>query len=214
MILELEQINRELYEANFRIRRGDDMAGAVHVQGRPGQMDAEVQVSVLGAGFFLSREGNPAAPAQTKRRQDKKETAYHTYLIDGGRLGSICQVERKTGMFSTAGYHELLLENDVFQMYSKSFKTEGKSSIYCGDRQIAQVDTSAEIVDDMHHYRIYAAYVRGAEAALLFSVYQYILTGFKPGQKMTKGYHKQVSISFDRTFDDRYDPGFAGRIEP
>lgn len=44
MILEMEQINRELYEANFRIRRGNDMAGTVHVKGRPGQMDAEVQV--------------------------------------------------------------------------------------------------------------------------------------------------------------------------
>ena len=37
-----------------------------------------------------------------------------------------------------------------------------------------------------HHYTIYAADVRGAEAAVLFSAYRYILTGFKPGQKMTK----------------------------
>ena len=34
MILEMEQINRELYEANFRIRRGNDMAGTVHVKDR------------------------------------------------------------------------------------------------------------------------------------------------------------------------------------
>ncbi|MEY8524657.1 hypothetical protein AALA90_16735 [Lachnospiraceae bacterium 38-10] len=123
-------------------------------------------------------------------------------------------MERKTGMFSTAGYHEMMLGNDVFQMYFKSFKTEGKSSIYCGDRQIAQVDTSAEIVDDMHHYTIYAADRGSAEAAVLFSAYRYMLTGFKPGQKMTKGYYRQVSVSFDKTFDGRYDPGFAGRIEP
>ncbi len=84
----------------------------------------------------------------------------------------------------------MILGNDVFQMYFKSFKTEGKSSIYCGDRQIAQVDTSAEIVDDMHHYTIYAADRWSAEAAVLFSAYRYMLTEFKPGQKMTKGYYR------------------------
>lgn len=116
-------------------------------------------------------------------------------------------------MFSTANYHELIWDNMVFQMYLKSFKDGGKHSVYCGDRQIAQVDTSSEIVDDLYRYRIYSVDLRGAEIAALYSMYLYILTGFKPGQKITKGYHKQVSVSFDRTFDDRYDPGFAGRMK-
>lgn len=106
------------------------------------------------------------------------------------------------------------MDGDVFYKYSKVFQTEGKNSIYDREKQIAQIDASSEIIDDMHHYRIYTLDQGSAEIAALFCAYMYLLTGFRPGQEVRKGRYKQASISFDKTFDDKYHPDFVQGIEP
>ena len=214
MILGIEQLNKKLYEADFQIRRGKAAAGRVTVKGMPGQMEADIRLELLGKQYVLSCEGNHHAPSKEKRRPEQKETAYRTYLISGEKAGRICQIKRKTGMFSAADFQELQLGNQIFYKYVRVFQTEGKHSVYARERQIAQVDTSSEIIDDMHRYKIYAADSESAEIAALFCAYGYLLTGFRPGQEIRKGYYKQASVSFDKTFADRYHPDFIRSIEP
>ena len=212
MILKVEQISKKMYEADFEIRQENRVIGKIGLQGRAGCMEADVRVEIFSREYALSREGSPHAPAKEKRRQDKKEKAYRTYFIDQGKTGRVCQVERKTGLFSSASFHEMMFENELFHMYSKSFQTEGKNSVYLQDEQIAQVDAPLEIVDDMHRYTVYAINQKGAEIAVLYCAYMYTVAGFKPGCEITKGYYKQASISFDKTFEDKYNPDFVRNI--
>lgn len=213
MILQIEQRNRELYEAEFSIRRGNDVTGAIHIKGTPGHMEADARMEIFDKTYLLSPDDSVQLLNGGGQRRSREEKVYRTYLINGKGGGSICQVERKTGVFSSVVFREMIFENEVITMYAKTFKTEGKNSVYCRNQQIAQIDTSSKIVDGMYRYTVYAVDEKAAVMAALYCIYMYILTGFKPGEKVVKGTYTQTSVSFDKTFDEKYNPDFIRNIK-
>lgn len=85
MILQVEQMDKKMYEASFRIRRGQDTVGYVMVKGRPGWMEADVETELFGKKYaLLCREGAGSLNRE-KKRADKKETAYAITRLTGKR---------------------------------------------------------------------------------------------------------------------------------
>mgnify|MGYP000818851168 CR=1 FL=1 len=84
----------------------------------------------------------------------------------------------------------------------------GKHPVYCGNKQIAQIDKPCEIYNDLHHYTIYAVDQDAAEISALFAAYMYINASFEPGQKVKQSYTKCTSITLNKTLKQKYNPDF------
>lgn len=85
--------------------------------------------------------------------------------------------------------------------------------IYRKEEQIAQIEKSTIIHNDLHYYDIYATEQLSAIEAVLFSVYGYVISCFKPGEKVTKSYCKYYHTTTDPFLLSKYHPEFLKELE-
>lgn len=213
MILRIEQIEKELFTASFIIWRDTVRMGNMEVKGKLGSMEADISIDLFGKTYELSYAGGLIKSAPLP---DKAGKAFRPYQIGGndGSAGKVYQVDRKESFFSIISFFEMVMESCKYTMYPIGFGREGgKHPVYCGDRQIAQIEKSGEIYNDLHHYSIYALDQTAAELAVLFCAYMYVNANFKPGEKATKSVVKYTSVTTNKTLKSKYDPSFKERIQ-
>ena len=215
MILRVEQLNKELFSANFHILQNGMEVGQVRVEGKIHTMEVKVWISIFEKSYTLQYSGGLLKSASLPNKEEK---SFRPYQIDSGmhgKIGNVYQVEKKEGWFSIIDYLELIYSGLNYNAYPIGLGREGgKSPVYCGETQIAQIDKAGEIYNDLHHFDIYAVDQQAAEVAVLFVAYMYINANFKPGEKATKSYVKYTSITTNKTLKSKYNPDFVKRIQP
>ena len=148
-----------------------------------------------------------------------KSKAYRPYKIFNSEhriLGNVAQIDQREGWFTTISYmHMYIVDQEQYDLYPIGFGAEGgKHPVYCGNKQIAQIDKPCEIYNDLHHYTIYAVDQDAAEISALFAAYMYINASFEPGQKVKQSYAKCTSITLNKTLKQKYNPDFKETIQP
>lgn len=215
MILKIEQIKKDLFSANFQITHFNEVVGAIQVLGKLGSMEVNVEIQFYQNTYKMQYVGGLIKTAPIP---DKKGKAYRPYGImgkNGEVLGKVAQIDQKDGWFTVISFFEMLYGEEKYNLYPIGFGKEGgKHPIYRENQQIAQIEKSGEIYNDLHHYDIYAKDQYSAEIAVLFGAYMYINANFKPGEKATKSYVKYTSVTTNKTLKEKYNPDFVKMIQP
>lgn len=128
-------------------------------------------------------------------------------------MGKVHQVDLKRSWLRISSYLELQYGNDLLKAYSVSKGTDTHICIYRKEEQIAQIEKSTIIHNDLHSYDIYASDQLSAIEAVLFSVYGYVISCFKPGEKVTKSYCKYYHTTTDPFLLSKYHPEFLKELE-
>lgn len=215
MILKIEQQQKELFSADFTIWRLEKEVGFIFVQGKFGSMESEITIHLFDKDYYMVYAGG----LLKERPLPDKSKAYRTYKIFDSEhriLGNVAQIDQKEGWFTTISYmHMYIAGREQYDLYPIGFGTEGgKHPVYCGNKQIAQIEKPSEIYNDLHHYTIYAVDQDAAEISALFVAYMYINANFNPGQKVKKSYTKYNSITLNKTLKQKYNPDFKAAIQP
>ena len=129
------------------------------------------------------------------------------------KMGKVHQVDLKRSWLRISSYLELQYGNDLLKAYSVSKGTDTHICIYRKEEQIAQIEKSTIIHNDLHYYDIYASDQLSAIEAVLFSVYGYVISCFKPGEKVTKSYCKYYHTTTDPFLLSKYHPEFLKEWE-
>lgn len=203
MIIELKQKNKELFEANFEILQNNNQIGNINIKGKLGSME------VKATGVFSNQE----LELNYKGERNGQYRPYNI-TIDKKEIGEIYQCNKKTGLFSSYDYIELLYNSKKYIEYSIGLGKEGgKLPIYLNDEQIAQIDTEAIIYDDLYNYKLYIMNNENALIAIIIACYNYINACFEPGVKQEKSIYKNYSKTFDKYLISKYNSDWIKNVK-
>lgn len=206
MILDVKQLSKELFAASFVIKRGLAEVGKISVQGRFGSMEATINGVFKGQYFEMDYIKNPIF----KNRYD-----FRKYVIsdNGYENGTVCQTEKKVGLFKGYSYRQMVYCGEIYEMFSLGMGKEGfKSPVYNKNRQIAQIDKDCMVYNQLHNYRIFAEDENSAKIAVMFCAYFYISGAYSPGEKVTSSKVKTVSVTTNKLLKEKYNPEFTADI--
>lgn len=206
MIVELRQLTKDLFAAEFALYRGDGKIGTVTLKGKMGHREAVIN-GIFCHTQFEMRYGKNKYVASKPFRPYK-------ISINGDNTGVVYQAEQKTGLFQSRSFHQMVRNGQTYDCYAVAISGEStKHPVYCGSRQIALVESDRVIRDDLFHFRIYAKDESDSLTALLFSLYMYVNACYKPGVKVTQSVSASSFVTKDPFLLDKYNPDYKNGIE-
>ena len=206
MILEMVQKSKDLFSAGFEIINAEREVGHVYLQGKLGSMEAQI------SGVFNNVTINMSYGNESDLELKITSRPY-TIFISNLKDGVIYRARSKASIFKQFDFQQMIFKNTVYNLYPISFgKDGGKSPIYCGNEQIAQVNKDCIVYNDLHDYHIYAKDDYAAKIAVIFCIYMYINAGYKPGEKVTKSVAKTYNKTTNKLLLAKYDPNFIHNI--
>lgn len=208
MILDIVQISKELFSAEFAIRTGSTPIGDIHLQGSLGSMEAEIVLNYQDTCFGMVHEHLEQKPAKRVFRP-------YAIYADGAVIGVVYQSEEKLGLFKGYSFREMNFSGKSYRMFSVGLGNEGyKFPIYEGERQIAEIDKPCVVYDELHEYKIYALDAPSAMTASLLCAYLYVSGAYTPGEKVIRSKVKTITITANKFLKEKYDPGFIKGMDP
>ena len=206
MIFRLIQSRKDLFSAQFMIKRGVEKIGEVSVNGTAHSIEAHICGELCGTGFEMSRGKG--------RHMERK--AFRPYVLRQNDLetGSVYQTQYKVGFLKKLDIDRLVKNGMVYDLFSIAFGDEGsKNLVYCGKHQIAQIEKECVVYNDLNHYQVFAEDENAGLLSLIFSLYMYINACYKPGIKVSEACSKTFSITKDPCLLEKYDPDFKSKIQ-
>ncbi len=174
MILELKQINKELFSSQFVINRGKSEIGTVFLKGKSASMEADIFVDFNGTKIEM-RHG---------RDKNIDVKAFRPYLINQNdeHIGTVYQTQYNGGMFKKYDFHQMVKAGLTYDLFPIAFGNDGaKCPLYLGQEQIAQIEKDNIVYNGLHNYRIYSKDENAGLLSLLFCMYMYVIVCNKPG---------------------------------
>jgi hypothetical protein len=94
-------------------------------------------------------------------------------------------------------------------MYPIGFGDQGaKNPIFVNNEQVALIEKSALIIDDMHNFDVVVRSEEDMEIAIIFVAYIYAKAFFKPGDLVKKGKVKAVTVTTEKELISKYNDNF------
>jgi hypothetical protein len=205
MILTLSQTAKDLVSGQFVILRGQETVGEISFQGKLYSMEAAFHGRFYHTEFEMRRD----------RRCKGNGYSFRPYFFacNGRKTGNVYQTRYRETRFHPVYYHTMVKDGQTYDLFPISFGREGaRSPLYCGDQQIAQIEKSAVTHNDLHQFRIFAADEEAAFTAVLFGLYLYVLSCYRPGEKVSRSISKVFSTTKERSLLSKYDPHFTEHI--
>lgn len=205
MILDLLQISKELFSSKFTIKRGNQHIGSVFLSSKICSRGISIEGDLFGNHFFME-----FGPFDTDIQVFRK----YIFKNDNGITGVVYQTKSKDNFFIKYDFIQMVTSNCVFNYYPISFgELGGKCPIYFNDRQVAQVDKDYIVYNDIHNYRIYAYNDFFAKIAVLFAVYSYANSYYKPGIKVKSSYCKYLFKTKNKLLLSKYNSNFVDNVQ-
>lgn len=125
------------------------------------------------------------------------------------RMGIICQKQSDGFFLSRYGYYELKLNNKTYTVYAVGLGKEGvKLPIYIGDTQVALIEKSATVKNNLDEYVIHALTDEYANASYLVCLYIDTLSCSHRGEKVTASTQTAYVYTTNRELKSKYNPNF------
>lgn len=169
-MIQLRQIKKDVFSAYFQIidtetrvvpvkvqgksetmTQYSKVIGGVWVEGKLGSMDAKVHIEMFGKNLDLRLYGSGYCNTHLDGKTYKIFRQYEI-LENGGLMGKVHQVDLKRSWLRISSYLELQYGNDLLKAYSVSKGTDTHICIYRKEEQIAQIEKSTIIHNDLHYY--------------------------------------------------------------
>lgn len=203
MIVDLFQRKKEMTTADFEIVKNNEVLGNMHVEGKLFTRDGIMNGEYNGTKFLLK---------SIPHFESGKYYRPYSIQINDLNVGSVYQVEVKTGLFTNMCYHHLEINSETFKLYCIGLGKDGIACcLYSGDKQIALIEKDNIIYDDLHHYHIYTQDENPILVALLYCFYMYVLTCFNSQTKVKKSVKKTYSLSTNKKLKEKYNPEFKNK---
>ena len=203
MILEIKQKVKELFEAEFIVEANDSVLGEAKLVGKLGHMEGN---------WFIRYEDLTISMSYGKRNLPRGDKPFRPYdiFIDNKAVGTVYQTDVKEGgFFSTYPIHKLYLNGTYYTKYPISFGDEGsKSPIILDNVQIAEIHKSSLVCNELHEYCSFITDRRYGLVCLVFCLYAYVMTSFKPGKKPTMSVRKISFTDTNKYLLAKYNPEF------
>lgn len=197
MSISFVQRSKDLFAAEFQIVHNGACIGQIAMQGQMGSREGRWSGSIMGRSVVLS----PNAKGAGFRPYDIQ--------VDKRMVGSVAQIDKKTGLFSRYQYHEIQFEGRAYQLYTVGLGKEGAAScLYLGQEQIAQIDKEATVRNDLHHFEIFAVDENSAFISALLCCYKYVRGCYRPGEKITESVASYTTVTTNKMLKAMYNPNF------
>lgn len=219
MIFNVTQTDRELFGARFVFCGEIGTIGEASLQGSLGSMEGFISGNFYGSNFEMNF-GRPDLRLlpHLKPYVENDATgspAFRPYLlkVDGVDCGSVYQTKYQGGFLKSYGFHQMVKDGQVYDLFPIGFGKEGnKSPVYCGDTQISLVEKECIVYNDLHEYHVFAEDRDAGLISVLFCMYMYVNAAYKPGVKVTQSKVNSVSLTTNKLLKGKYDPDFKSRI--
>lgn len=144
----------------------------------------------------------------------EKRAAVYQISQNGVLCGDIGLADSTDSLLTRYQYYMLIYEGETYSMYRVGLGNEGiKFPIYCGDRQVAQIEKDNVVHDNLDVFHVYAMGDRASKVALMMGLYLDAY-GYANRGEIVK---KSVAVHYERTFNkkliEKYDPTFTTRVE-
>lgn len=205
MILQLIQNRKDLFAAQFEIRRGENVIGNVFLKGNAGTNEAHIQGNFYEMNFEMKRE----------KCRNIEAKSFRPYVVrqENAEIGAVYQTQHKLGIFKHVDFIQMTEKEKTYDLFPMSFGDEGgKCPVYCGQRQIAQIEKDCVVYNDLHEYQIFAEDEKSGFLALVFSLYMYVNACYKPGEKAYSSKSKTFSVTKEEYLLEKYSPYFKNHI--
>lgn len=207
MILDIIQVSKDLFSAEFKIFRNSEEIGSFSLEGKINSMEADVVGQINGESFKMHHG---------KLDDIEVRFPFRPYIINESNIdrGTVYQTKYNGGLFKKFDFHQMKRNGIIYDLFPIGFGNEGsKSPIYQESKQIAQIDKDCIVYNDLHKYRIYAEDEHASQIAIFFAIYMYVNAGFKPGEKVVSSTVKVVSITTNKALKEKYNPTFMEYID-
>ncbi len=205
MIVDVIQCLQDRYSSEFQILRGNKQIGDMSLKGGLGRREVTWNIQLYDQLFHMDYCGKLFSSAKKFRPY-----TITTSNTDRGCIYQTVTADKKKNSFT---YHYMMYDDKVYKLYPIGFGEEGAHCpIYSDQGQIAQIDKSGLVYNELHHYRLYAIDENSTLLAILFCSYMYTVGCYEPGVKVTKSVRKNFTITKNTILLAKYDMNFVSLI--
>ena len=203
MIIKIEQTNKEAFSANFNIVAENRVIGSANFRCKSVNIDGEWNIEFMGRQVCMKRVIK--GPSKSFRPYE--------VVINGNKCGWIYQTDYKTGFLKPRIYHHRLnINGTVTDIFPIGFGEDIKSPVYCSENQVALVEKSLTVYDDLHVFDVFSLNESGAFSSILLSFYMYSSGYYKAGEIPLKKTEKGYSLCKEKELLAKYNPDFKNKI--
>lgn len=206
MIFDIRQTSTDLFSADFEIRDSRSRLGRIRLQGRATTNNADID------GFYGNHSFSLRFGLKDRSIEGRKLQPY-TVSIDGRDCGAVFETSHKHSLLSSSSFHRLVLNGIEYDRFPIAFGEEGgKHPVYCGTRQVAQINKDAEVCDALHVYHVLCEDEWTGLCAVLLACFMHVQGAYQPGVKVKQAVVKRISVTKDAWLLEKYHPEFESRI--
>lgn len=205
----LSKPNSKGYEFTFDIVKGKAVIGQAHYI--PKVLRQGYGIRLNDSKFLL--QYMPAADARAYMRGiNTKDILRHPFAIceNNRRVGEISVIHTKTGFLQ--GYNSIAMQlyGEEYQSYKIGFGKEGVCCpvFLCG-QQIAQINKSAVVKDNLDEYLIYAVNEKALMPSVMFAIYIDGIYYANRGMYVDDATTINCEYSLNEEVLSHYDPNFV-----
>lgn len=208
MILEIKQIRKELFEADFIVEVDNMVVGNMKLVGKLGHMEGTWTINFSGLSVSMTY-GKVNLP-----KGEKPFRPYDIY-IEGKAVGTVYQTDIKEGgLFSKYSVHKVYINGGYYTLYPICFGEQGaKSPLYYNGNQVAEIHKSSIIYNELHEYRAYLNDKCYDLVCVILCCYSYVMGFFKPGEKPIMSVRKISFTDTNKYLLEKYNPDFISNLK-
>lgn len=205
----VKQTKSKGYEFTFDIMKDDAVIGQAHYI--PKLLRQGYGIRLNDSKFLL--QYMPAADARAYMRGiNTKDILKHPFAIreNNCTVGEISVIHTKTGFLQ--GYNSITMQlyGEEYQSYKIGFGKEGVCCpVFLGGQQIAQINKSAVVKDNLDEYLIYAVNEMALLPSVMFAIYIDGIYYTNRGMYVDDATTINCEYSLNEEVLSHYDPNFV-----
>lgn len=175
-------------------------------------MGGSFHFSFLQDHFDMIYQPKEQAKSWIKQSNERLDMPY-SLLKNGERCGQIGIRTSKGNFLTRFEYYGLTADGKEYEMYMVGLGKEGiKYPIYCQAQQIALIEKSPVVRNQLDVYQVYACDERAAEVAAVFGLYLDASIFANRGQIVSTSVEKTFYLTTNRRLKATYDSTFKAKL--
>lgn len=173
----------------------------------------KIEFSLCGHSYLLQYDTLGYAKTLFTDRQKDKTVRYRFRIFEyGEQIGEIANVRQRTGFLKSYNYLALRLNRVDYQLYKIGLGKQGiKCPIYCGQRQIAQINKGTVVKNNLDEYTLLALDEAAAVTAVFFGLYLDTVFFEDHDEYAPRSTHVHYETTLNKDLMAWYDPAFEAR---
>lgn len=192
MHIVLKQTNKDFNIANFDILNENTIS---HVKVEGDNSNINISGNVLNHEFLL------------KNKKDIEQIVYNI-IEKKSILGNIHKSNVKNRSIIKYDYYHLTYNAQEYSLYTYGLGEKIVYTLYQNKIQIAQIEKSCIITNDLHDFNIYAKEEKNLYISILYCLFIYGTIYYKPYEKSLQSTKKLFNHSINKELESKYNPNW------